>query len=686
VVRRDCADLRCFLSASRALSQFRVLEDATSFGLYCGRMTHTPIPRQLISRASLLLLLSSAAAQVLSFPNSGTKFSSATTIDSLQAARITSDIFTINGQNPNKTPLQKPSGSVSKFDLKAPGKARKEYQKGYELLLRKDLKGAVQHLEAAVRIYPNFVAAHNVLGTAYLDLNQNEKAREEFSRAIALDDHLPNSYINLGIAQLGLKQYSPAEESLRKASAIAPADVQLAVALTYAEFLNRDYPGVIATATQVHSRPHKGAELVHYFGAAAWAGQDNLAEAQHQMETLLEENPSSASAEQYRQILAQMKSEQALRTMPKLRTPEAARNVPSTAIPQKTFEIQRALLDAQDARERSQIAEAESALDVDKCESCGGEDGSRPAAAQSPRIRAKSANTGFLLRSSVDEVDLFFAATDHGNSVTNLTPADIRVQDDGRPPDRITGFRNESQLPLRLGMVIDTSDSVKGRLSFEQKAATKFLDDVLTDSRDMAFVVGVNNSVLLVEDFTAEHARISHAVNQLAPGGGTALWDAVDFASKKLVAREETQPVARVLVVISDGQDNSSSVTLKQAIASALRGETIVYSISTRELLDEESTSLLGDHALRTLSELTGGATFIPGSTRRLESSLRDVQQVIRARYLLTYKPASLESDGRYRSIELKAERDGRQLKVFARKGYYASSPPLQFRSSTPAP
>lgn len=647
------------------------------------------MPSQLIVRASLFLLLSSAgAAQVLSFPNSGNKFISETSMDALQATTMDFDIFRIDGHDPNKTPLQNPSGSVSKLDLQAPGKARKEYQKGYQLLLRKDLQGAIEHLEAALRIYPKFVAAHNALGTAYLDSTENDKARDEFNRAIALDGHLPNSYLNLGIAELCLKQYASAEESMRKASSIAPVDLELAVALAYAEFLNRDYPGVIATANQVHSRPHKGAELVHYFAAGAWAAQDSLANAENEIETLLQENPSSASAEQFRQILAQMKSEQSQAKVAKLTTPQAAGNVPRAAISQQALQAQQALedtRDAQDARARSQIAEATSALGGE-CESCESDVDSASAGARSGKIQERSSNRGLLFRSSVEEVDLFFAATDHGNSVTNLTPADIRVRDDGRPPNRVIGFRNESQLPLRLGMVIDTSDSVKGRLSFEQKAATKFMDDVLTDSRDMAFLVGVNNSLLLVQDFTAEHALISRAVNQLAPGGGTALWDAVDFASRKLMDRRETQPVARVLVVISDGQDNSSSITLKEAIASALRGETVVYSISTREVLDEQSSSLLGDRALKTLSELTGGASFVPGSPRQLERSLQEVQQVIRARYLLTYKPASPGSDGRYRRIELSAERDGRQLKVFARKGYFASSPPLQFPNSAPAP
>src|SRR5262249_31299937 len=149
--------------------------------------------------------------------------------------------------------------------------------------------------------------------------------------------------------------------------------------------------------------------------------------------------------------------------------------------------------------------------------------------------------------------------------------------------------------------------------------------------------------VFLVRDFTPDRTLLSQSVNQLAPGGGTALWDAVAFASTKLAQRAETQPVARILVVISDGKDNSSSTDLKEAIAGALRDEAVIYTVSTRELLDETSNSLVGDRALKTLAELTGGAAFVPGSLRHLSASLADVQQVIRGRYLLTYKPAEFQ-------------------------------------------
>ncbi|MGH9511850.1 MAG: VWA domain-containing protein [Terriglobales bacterium] len=635
-------------------------------------------------RAWLFFAIScTASAQVLNLPGGGTQFGTTTTIDAIEASRLNFDFFTINSRNPNRTPLESPSGSESALDLKAPGKARREYKKGYEFLQLKDLQAAGQHLEAAIHVYPNFVAAHNALGTTYLDLNQNDKAREEFAKAVALDNHLPGSYLNLGIAQLALKQYPGAEESFRKASSLAPVDLQLAVALAYGEFLNHDYTAVVATANDVHHRPHKGAELVHYFAAGAWEAQNNSVEAQQEMETLLQENPNSPSAGQFREILAQIKTAEAIGSAPALKTHKAlatlvsARPVPS--LPDAS-QAQRAL---QDEREQKQINEAEFDSDLG-CTSCTSAVAVKPAVAHDSEHSGQRSGSGLVLRSSVHEVDVFFAATDHGNSVLNLTPANVRVLDDGRPPDRITGFRNELQLPLRLGIIIDTSDSVKDRLPFEQRAASKFLEDLLTNNGDLAFVIGANNSVLLVQDFTSDHSLISHAVSQLAPGGGTALWDAVAFASQKLASHRETQPVARVLVVISDGEDNSSSVALKDAVAGALLSETVIYTVSTKELLDDSTSSSLGDHALRTLSGLTGGASFVPGSVRRLEGSLRDVQQVIRGRYLVTYKPASFESDGRYRKIELTAERDGHQLKIFARRGYYALTAKPESHNSAP--
>jgi VWFA-related protein len=178
---------------------------------------------------------------------------------------------------------------------------------------------------------------------------------------------------------------------------------------------------------------------------------------------------------------------------------------------------------------------------------------------------------------------------------------------------------------------------------------------------------------LVVQDFTGDQKTIAHAVDQLVPLGGTALWDAVALAADKLADLAEIQPVARILVVISDGEDNSSSVTLKEAIQRAQHGEVAIYTVSTREYEQENSTALLGDHALRTLAELTGGAAFTPGSIRRLNSSLADLQQVLRGRYLISYKPALFQRNGSYRTIDITAQKDGHKLRVHSRKGYYAA-------------
>jgi Flp pilus assembly protein TadD len=212
-----------------------------------------------------LLLSCAAAAQVVNIAAPGDRFAP---IDAMQTTRMDFNLFLIGSRNPHTTDVQSPSTSVSRLDLKAPGKARREYEQGYKLLMRKDLQGAVEHLAKSISIFPKFVAAHNALGTAYLDLGENEQARGKFAQAVALDDHLPNSYLNLGCAELALKQYPEAEEALRKASSIAPLDVQLQLALAYGEFLNKDYSSLLATSRQQYEKGRQK-RLVRYLEQGA---------------------------------------------------------------------------------------------------------------------------------------------------------------------------------------------------------------------------------------------------------------------------------------------------------------------------------------------------------------------------------------------------------------------------------
>ncbi|MGA8274268.1 MAG: VWA domain-containing protein [Candidatus Sulfotelmatobacter sp.] len=553
--------------------------------------------------------------------------------------------------------------------MKAPTAARREYEKGARFLIQKNFSSAVECLTKAVSIYPNFVSAHNALGSAYLNLGQNDKAQTEFSVAVGLDSHLPYSYLNLGRAELALQNFPAAEESIQKASERAPLDLHLLVALTYAQLMNHDYSAVIATAQQVHSRKHNDAAIVHYFAAAAWQGQNNLPETEDELQVFLGEAPTSSAADAARAMIKQIED---LRNQPP--PPPAVEvaysaspldpNVTSNGIPSAA---QRVL---EQMKEQEQLAEVESEPEG-ACESCSTNSLPRT---PSSGVRRSSVNIApYTLRSTVNEVAVFFAATDHGQSVSDLTQKDVVVRDAGNFPANVLGFRNESELPLRLGLVIDTSTSITHQFAFEQKAAASFLRKSLTGKKDLAFVVGFSNAVLLVQDFTSDGAKISQGIDQLAPAGGTALWDAVQFASDKLGNVAERQPVAKILVVISDGEDNSSSATLKEAIESAERQEVIVYTVSTRELVGGDSpVTSTADGAMRVLAARTGGAAFFPNSLGNLDRRLSDLQQVLRSRYLISYKPAQFRADGSYRTIEVTARKSGHKLRVYARRGYYS--------------
>jgi Ca-activated chloride channel family protein len=582
-----------------------------------------------------------------------------------------------NGTNigENRSPLQGQTGSVSMLDTKAPSRARREYTKGYELLMRQDFTAAIEHLNAAIVIYPKFVAAHNALGSAYLDAGKNDLAHEQFQQAVSLDDLLPNSYLNLGCAELALKNYKAAEDAIQKASSIAPLDLQVLTALTYAQFLNHDYAPAIATAKKVHAAKHSGASIVHYYAAAAWEGQNNIHEAQRELEMLLKEDPKSPAAEQARKILQELKAQPTDAAGKVLSTPQVALSItskPSTLHVSAEDAAREQQSELQQANEEKQIAEAESMCTT--CDPGAPEPGVSPAPATAT-ARPRSSTSPWTLRSAVDEVAVFFSATDHGRSVTDLTNAEVVIRDNQKAPAVITGFRNEAELPLRLGLIIDTSESIQTRFKFEQHAATNFVQKVMTQKDDLAFVVGVATSVLLVQDFTGNQTEIAHGISALAPSGGTAVWDAVGFAADKLADRAEEKPAARILVVISDGFDNSSSASLKETIEKAERRGVIVYTVSTREI-SAPYEDLMGDHALKLLAERTGGAAFVPGALGFLNRSLSELQQLIRSRYLVSYKPAQFKSDGQFRAINITAQKSGHKLHVYARKGYYASAGP----------
>jgi Ca-activated chloride channel family protein len=627
-------------------------------------------------RAFFLLFFyyTTAASQVISTPSSsvGNLKGLPGGLGLTSPEEFTNDLWAISSLH---SPLEDLGGSTSKLDLKAPGKARREFEKGYQLLMRKNHQGAAEHLTIATAIYPSFVSAHNALGKAYLGLGQNERAHAEFSQAVSLDDHLPNSFLILGCAELALQHFSAAEGSIQKASALAPLDLTLLTALVYGQLMNHDYSAAINTAHQVHERAHKGAAMVHFYAAAALGAQGNLAMAQEELRTFLREDPKSLAAVSALQTMQQLDEgtkHPSTQIFPASISFSLAQSEPHANPEQLSVNVR--IMQA--SNENKQITDAEEGAE---CLTCGTAELSRSVPPETssgvtPSTKLLSSNNDYVLHTSTDEVPVFFSVTDHGKSITTLTVNDIEILDDQKAPAGITGFRTESELPLRLGIVIDTSSSVASTFKFEQNSASSFLKNVVTSQSDLAFVIGVTNSILLAQDFTGDQKLLSHAVSELVPSGGTALWDAVNFGADKLARLSESKPVSRILVVISDGEDNSSSVTLWQAIDRAQRGEVTVCTVSTHELTNPNAASLVGEHALSTLAELTGGAAFSPGSVGGLKRSLNDLQQVIRSRYVVSYKPASFKRDGHYHTIDITAGKDGHKLHVYAREGYFASA------------
>jgi VWFA-related protein len=272
------------------------------------------------------------------------------------------------------------------------------------------------------------------------------------------------------------------------------------------------------------------------------------------------------------------------------------------------------------------------------------------------------------IKKRVDEVNVLFIATDrHGKFVRNLNQSDFTILDDHQPPQSIVDFRRQTDLPLELGLLVDTSGSVHSRFDFEQQAAVDFLQHTLRVNFDKAFVAGFNGHSQVTQDFTDNVELLSAGVRRLRAGGGTALYDAIYRACRdKLIKGQADHPSRRAIVVISDGEDNQSEASRAQAIEMAQRAEVIIYAIST----DDSGLILRGDKALEQLADATGGRAFFPYKMKDIKNSFNSIEDELRSQYIVSYRPANFDADGRYRSIQITALK--KDLQVRARRGYYA--------------
>jgi Ca-activated chloride channel family protein len=292
----------------------------------------------------------------------------------------------------------------------------------------------------------------------------------------------------------------------------------------------------------------------------------------------------------------------------------------------------------------------------------------------------------WLLTKQVNEVSVIFVALQKGKAVSNLSQEDILVRDDDKKPTAILGFRTEQALPLRVGVAIDTSNSVTSRFRFEQDAASAFFHQTVNRDSDLGFVMGFENYPTMMQDFASDPDLLSKGVYQLKPGGGTALYDAVRSACQKLRNHPEQDIVARVLVVVSDGQNNAGDVTLERAIDAAQEAEVTIYAISTnysRYSTERNLAADAGNSTLYKLAEQTGGRVLFPASPKDVTKAFAKIEEELRSRYAVSYKPSGFAPDGHYRTIKIEARKGGEKMVIRARKGYYARA--ASWLSSDPA-
>lgn len=276
----------------------------------------------------------------------------------------------------------------------------------------------------------------------------------------------------------------------------------------------------------------------------------------------------------------------------------------------------------------------------------------------------------FTLGVRVNLVNLVFTVTDKkGRFITGLKRSDFGLLDDGRPPATVVSFTQQTNLPLRIGIMLDTSSSIRTRFKFEQDSALDFFLQVLHPG-DRAFVEGFDINTDLAQDYTNNIDALNQGIRKLRPGGGTALFDSLyHTCQQQMLSLKEDTAIRKAIILVSDGDDNYSRALQSDAIKMCQRAETIVYSIST----DTSPTRGKGSDVLQAISDATGGRTFFPVKLEDVALGFRDIEEELRSQYSLQYTPAEFKQDGSFRTIYLQSTNP--KYHVRARTGYFAPKP-----------
>jgi len=291
-------------------------------------------------------------------------------------------------------------------------------------------------------------------------------------------------------------------------------------------------------------------------------------------------------------------------------------------------------------------------------------------------------------KAEVNVVNLFFNVKDkHGMLIPNLTKNDFQVFEDGKP-QTIKYFSAESNQPLTLGILIDTSPSQMHVLPIEQESCSEFLHSVLRP-KDLAFLINFDADIDLDQDFTSNASQLAHALDRLqinggASGGGlpgmgggpipnahprsTALYDAVFLAADEKLKNEVGR---KAMIIFTDGEDEGSRLRIQDAIEAAQKADSICYVILIADRGFYGGFGYSGDAYMKKLAEETGGRVIEVGNRQdKLRAAFDQIQNELRSQYNIGYTPTNNKLDGSYRKIQIKAK--GGELKVQARQGYYA--------------
>ncbi len=270
-----------------------------------------------------------------------------------------------------------------------------------------------------------------------------------------------------------------------------------------------------------------------------------------------------------------------------------------------------------------------------------------------------------VYRTSVELVNVVFTVTDrNGKTVSGLKADDFQVFEDKKQQkiDYFNDWTRGSEAPLTVALLVDTSGSVKSKLSYEKQTAAEFFKEVLRKNRDLALVIQFDSDVSLVQDLTEDINRLTSALETLRAGNSTSLYDAIYLAVDEKLKDEVGR---KVIVIITDGTDTSSKMTERDAIEAAQRNDVLIYGIGVRGDVRDSF------RVLEKFAAETGGCFFSPGARMsEIRNAFHSISQDLQGQYSLAYRSTNQTHDGSFRTIEVRCKAPG--VRIRARKGYYA--------------